>query len=100
MAADIRSPGVSQLRPRFPKVIPPALPCPRALTVTGVDLIEGPAETVAAVACPNASLGGSPNPSAVKNESGSNGRPLGLATQMRSHKANRAMERRLSPTLV
>jgi len=61
------------------------LPCPRALTVTGVDIIEVSAEALAVVACPNLPLGASPNPSAAKNESGSNGLPLGLATQMRNH---------------
>src|SRR5258708_33944596 len=96
----MRSPGVSQLRPRFPKGIPLALPCPPALTVTGVDIIEGSAETLEDVASLNLPLGASPNPSAVKNESGSNGLPLGLARQMGNHPANRAMKRMPSPMLL
>jgi hypothetical protein len=95
-----RAQAFSQLRPRFPKAIPLALPCPRALTLTGVDIIEASAETLAVVGSLKLPLGPPPSPSAVKNESGSNGLSLELAKQMRHHTANRAMERMLNPMLV
>jgi hypothetical protein len=60
----------SQLRPRFPKAIPPELPCPRALTLAGVDLIEAAAATLAVAGSLTVPLALSPNPSVVKNESG------------------------------
>src|SRR5262249_55593030 len=94
-----RAPALPQLRPRFPKAMPLALPCPRALTLTGADIIEAWAEKLAAAGSPSLPPGPWPNPSAIKNESGSNVLSLELAKQMRHHTANRAMERMLSPVL-